>query len=153
MVGFVALSVAPLGCKEQRVRDQESVRRLCLLPSASAATAWRASPDDDGWQREGLSVSGAFRTPSTWSPIAAGYHPLPWRGARAALERDFRLGLLLDDRGWARCVTAGNDLLAATSVRDCDGLREMNDVIVCVVEPQTARPTPLVVRVEARAKY
>ena len=124
------------GCVDQVTRDQRDVRRLCGLPDDTTVTSWTGLPSSAGFgQREGLSVSGVFNPPATWSPSAAGLRALPWPTAREAVERDFRLGAELDTGRFARCQTAGNDVLHATGATPCDAVPRLLDVILCVVTP------------------
>ncbi len=135
------------GCTRSRT-DQEEVLRLCGLPAGSKVTAFRAAPPAGGWQREGLTISATIEPAPGWSPGGAGYAAGPVTADRDVALRQFPAleSALFDDASWVRCVTAGNNVLHATSLVRCSAKPAIIDVVVCAVR-QTS------VQVELRASY
>jgi hypothetical protein len=124
------------GCESTDQADQRAARRLCALPAKAAVLAWRGFPAEAGFgQREGLELSGTFALPLGFSLGLNGYRPMPWPAARAAVDQQFKLGALLEGRGWARCQTAGDNVLEAPRTVSCDRVTSLADVIICTVDP------------------
>lgn len=100
------------------------------------------------WQREGLTISATIEPPVGWNPKSAGYLAAPFDTERDATLRRFpSVGSApFDEASWLRCLTAGNDVLHATTVFPCAAKPALLDVVVCSVR-QTS------VQVELRASY
>ncbi len=123
-------------CTSQDETDQRRVRARCGLPRDATVLVWKGYPEQVGFgQREGLSLEGTFRPTAGWSAPAAGYRVGPWPRARAAIEKGFRLGAMVDGARALRCETAGDNVLSATSTRPCDTVAPLPDLILCVLEP------------------
>lgn len=147
MIRPVLLLLLLGGCWRSRT-DEEALLRLCGLPSGSKVRALRAAPAPGGWQREGLTISATIEPPVGWNPRRAGYLAAPFDAERDVTLRRFPsvASALFDEASWLRCMTAGNDMLHATTLSACAAKPALLDVVVCSVR-QTS------VQVEVRASY
>lgn len=51
---------------------------------------------------------------------------------------------MIDSSGWARCQTAGDNVLEASRTVSCDSLGSLNDVILCTVDPTQTQVSVIV---------
>jgi len=71
----VAFVLALLACRSKGSGDEARVRAAFDVPSDATLVSLHASPDDTGFQREGLRIFATFHVkPASAGPLAA----LPW---------------------------------------------------------------------------
>jgi len=136
----------------QDVADQTELRRLFSLPDDAQILHYEGFPSTMGFgQREGLRISARYKlTPeqvARWSENARsnGWQELPIPPDVKRRMAAFRVEGFGDvEKGFYLCQTAGNNVLHATSTKQCAAVEKQNDIILGVLDALTGEMNTMV---------